>query len=283
MWNKISMYGIRGKPLKILRSLYNNIKSCVLLYGKLIDFIANNLGVLLGEIISPLLFSLYVNDCEMEFLSNGNTPIELHVQELSLFLLMYADDMVIFSQFATDLQSMLNTLENYTQKWSLTVTVNKTKIMVFRNGGILRTEDVWFYKCEQIEVVNSFCYLGLLLNYNVTQKQLSLQCMMALFALKRKCCYMSLNFTTLLSLFDTYVGTIAYYGCEVHSAPDIEKKIILIIVNCKNILNVKRCTSNAVIYCELGRMPLQCIRKIRILRYWMKLLSSKNCINFEFM
>lgn len=195
---------------------------------------------------------------------------------------MYADDMVIFAQSAADLQSMLNTLENYTEKWSLTVNVNKTKIMVFRNGGILRTEDVWFYKCEQIEVVNSFCYLGLLLNYNgkfhVTQKQLSLQCMKALFALKRKCCNMSLNFTTLLSLFDTYVGSIAYYGCEVwgfHSAPDIEK---IHLNYCKNILNVKRGTSNAVIYCELGRMPLQCIRKIRILRYWMKLLSSRNCI-----
>lgn len=95
------------------------------------------------------------------------------------------------------------------------------------------------------------------------------------YALKRKCCNMTLNFTTLLSLFDTYVGSIAYYGCEVwgfHSAPDIEK---IHLNYCKNILNVKRCTSNSAIYCELGRMPLQCIRKIRIVRYWMKLLSSK--------
>lgn len=96
------------------------------------------------------------------------------------------------------------------------------------------------------------------------------------FALKRKFCNMTLNFTTLLSLFDTYVGSIAYYGCEVwgfHSAPDIEK---IHLNYCKNILNVKRWTSNSVIYCELGRMPLQCIRKIRIVRYWMELLSSKN-------
>lgn len=48
-------------------------------------------------------------------------------------------------------------------------------MMVFRNGGILQTEDVWFYKCEQIEVVNNFSYLGLLLNFtwkfHVTQEQ----------------------------------------------------------------------------------------------------------------
>lgn len=40
-----------------------------------------------------------------------------------------------------DLQSVLNTFENYTEKWSITVNVNKTNKMVFRNGGILLTED----------------------------------------------------------------------------------------------------------------------------------------------
>lgn len=42
--------------------------------------------------------------------------------------------------------------------------------MVFRNWEILRIEDLWFCKCEQIEVMN---YIGKLY---VTQKQLSLQC-----------------------------------------------------------------------------------------------------------
>lgn len=42
--------------------------------------------------------------------------------------------------------------------------------MVFRNWEILRIEDLWFIKCEQIEVMN---YIGKLY---VTQKQLSLQC-----------------------------------------------------------------------------------------------------------
>lgn len=50
--------------------------------------------------------------------------------------------------------------------------------------------------------------------------------------------------------------------------------------DCKNILNVKRFTSNAAIYCELGRVSLQCVRKRRILRYWMKLLPS-NILYFE--
>lgn len=87
--------------------------------------------------MSHVPFSLYINDCNLEFLSNGNAPIEL--QELSFFFV--ADGMVILSQSDSDLQSVLNTFENYTEKWSITVNVNKTNKMVFRNGGILLTED----------------------------------------------------------------------------------------------------------------------------------------------
>ena len=227
LWNKISRLGIRGKILQILKSLYSNIKTSVLLNGNISEPFISHLGLLQGEIISPILFSFYVNDCEMDFLKNGCDPTEL--QDLSLFLLMYADDMVIFSQSISGLQSMLNSLSTYTAKWSLSVNVEKTKIVVFRNGGYVKQEENWFYNDIKLEVVDEFCYLGILLNYNgkflKTQKKLSLQCRKAMFSLKRKCNGMNFNHKTLLSLFDTYVSSIAFYGCEIwgcHSAPDIE-------------------------------------------------------------
>lgn len=48
--------------------------------------------------MSPL-FSLYANDWEMDFLNDRKTPLEL--QELSLVLVLYANDMVIQSQSAS--------------------------------------------------------------------------------------------------------------------------------------------------------------------------------------
>ena len=45
---------------------------------------------------------------EMDFLTNNNVPVQLI--ELNLFLLMYADAMVIFAKSAEELQTMLNTL-----------------------------------------------------------------------------------------------------------------------------------------------------------------------------
>jgi hypothetical protein len=95
-----------------------------------------------GEVISSILFALYVNDCEMDFINHNCDPIKL--KELSLFLIMYADDMVIFSESVEGLQAMLDALYNYTEKWKLSVNINKTKI-VFRNGGILSDDEKWYY------------------------------------------------------------------------------------------------------------------------------------------
>ena len=40
---------------------------------------------------------------------------------------------------------MLDTLYNYTEKWKLSVNINKTKIVAFRNAGILRDDEKWYY------------------------------------------------------------------------------------------------------------------------------------------
>ena len=50
------------------------------------------------------------------------------------FMLLYADDIVIFGNSAEQLQDSLNLLSNYCQRWKLTVNINKTKVLVFRKG-----------------------------------------------------------------------------------------------------------------------------------------------------
>ena len=47
---------------------------------------------------------------------------------------------------------------------------------------------------------------------------------------------------------------------------------------CKRILSVKRSATNVVILSELVRTPLCIDRKIKILKYWLKVLKTNNCI-----
>ena len=88
------------------------------------------------------------------------------MKEQSLFSLMYADDMVIFSETITGLQTMLETLFDYTSKWSLGVNFNKTKIVVLRKGGVVHLNEKWYYNNQDIEIVDQFTNHGVLLNFN---------------------------------------------------------------------------------------------------------------------
>ena len=107
---------------------------------------------------------MYVDNCEMHFIRENCPFLELGL--ISIFLLMYADDTVLISETAEGLQSMLDALFSYNIEWKCSLNVSKTKIVVYRNGGVLRENDRWFYHGNEIEVVNEFYYHGLHFNYN---------------------------------------------------------------------------------------------------------------------
>ena len=50
---------------------------------------------------------------------------------IRLFILLYADDTVIFSETLDELQKALGSFEAYCKLWKLEVNVNKTKMLYF--------------------------------------------------------------------------------------------------------------------------------------------------------
>jgi len=51
-----------------------------------------------------------------------------------MFILLFADDAVLFAHTQEALQSLLNDLQYYCTTWKLKVNTNTTKIMIFKNG-----------------------------------------------------------------------------------------------------------------------------------------------------
>ena len=105
--------------------MYENIKLRVKYVGSLSDLFSCDVGLLQGEIISPFLFALFINDIELNLQENFNDGVS--VEQLQLYLLLFADDAVLFSETREGLQNHLNNLENYCRKWNLTVNVWKNK------------------------------------------------------------------------------------------------------------------------------------------------------------
>ena len=116
LWYKLIKNGIDGKLFSIVRSIYADVKSCVRNMNTLSDFFSSDVGWMQGEVISPFLFSLFINDLEVHLQQNPNACITL--DQLSIYLLLFADDAVIFSETPEGLQSSIDSLESYCNKKS---------------------------------------------------------------------------------------------------------------------------------------------------------------------
>ena len=76
--------------------------------------------------------------------------------KLKFYTLKYADDIAIIAE---DLKRMLKIMEKFVRKVKMEINVDKTKIMIFQNGG-RRKEEKWEFCKREVEVVNQFKYLG---------------------------------------------------------------------------------------------------------------------------
>ena len=65
-------------------------------------------------------------------------------------LLLFADDMIQGSDTVGRLQKLINTLEIFCDNWGLSVNMETNKIIVFRNGGVLKRNEKWYYRGKQI-------------------------------------------------------------------------------------------------------------------------------------
>ena len=94
--------------------MYSNIKSCVFAKGEQSEYFVSNVRVRQGENLSPILFSLYVNDLEVFLQQNGSNCINLNIdiceRYLKILVLIYADDTVLFANNAEGLQKVLDNL-----------------------------------------------------------------------------------------------------------------------------------------------------------------------------
>lgn len=245
-------------------------------------------GVRQGENLSPLLFSIFLNDFEQFLLrkSNGlrftSDLIYNHLQDedtviyLKLITLLYADDTIIFAETPDDLQKSLEALNDYCNQWDLKVNASKTKIIIFSRGKVKKLP-VFYLNDVIIDIVDDYKYLGIIFQYNGkfsrAQKHLYDQASKAMFSLIAKSRKFSLPIDLQLELFDSLVRPILTYGCEIWGFENIlgEK---LHLKYCKMILKCKSCTTSCMVLGELGRSPIKNHVNLRMVNFWSYIINK---------
>ena len=153
---KLHMLGLSTKIVNVIESIYSDTKVAVWTGNEVSEKFSTHSGVKQGCILSPLLFTLYLNDLH-EYLDGGLT-----VGGMNIRLLLYADDIVLVADNINIMQKMINNLENYCTQWNMEVNLAKSEMLVFRRGGRLARQENWKYKGQQVRIVNEYCYLGVI-------------------------------------------------------------------------------------------------------------------------
>lgn len=274
--------GIRGNLLKWFEDYLNNRTMKVQVGSDSSDEHKITRGVPQGSILGPTMYNLYVN--------------RLFQQAERCDVLMFADDTAILSAHTNLEEAVYNLQQDYNKilLWShdndLIINCNKTKLMVITTSkrhikdvnikshsykclhvGGYKTENC---ECDSIEEVNTFKYLGLLLDNRLTWAPhisnvcKSLRAYLAQFFKLQQC----VNFKMLKVIYFALVHSTLRYGllCYGHGTATNLKKIemlnrkILKMVNKKKI-NWTDHIDHVNIYKNLEILPIEKLFKYIII------------------
>lgn len=263
--------------------MYEGIKSSVSINGENSPFFTCDCGVRQGENLSPVLFSLYLNDLESFLLHKNMSGITIDISDddimiyLKLFTLLYADDTVLMADSPTELQNCLNAFSSYCNEWKLSINTEKTKILIF---GARKKSNLQFKLNNKIvEIVDKYKYLGVYFSQSGSflnaRKHIVQQAKKAMILLFTRINNLDIPLDLQLKLFDHTVLPILTYACEIWGYENVD--MIEKVHNdfLRKITLARKSTPLYMLYGESGRFPIDLTIKSRMIGYWNRLMNSK--------
>ena len=256
LFYKLCVTGVSSKVVSVLRAMYANNLAYVWDGESISEEFATVTGLKQGCILSALLFIIFINDITDEV--RGGIVVE----GLTIPALMYADDIVLFSETIDGMQLMINRLGVYCNRWNLEVNLQKSKMMIFRGGGgRYSRNEKWKYNGQTVDIVREYKYLGVLLTSNLNMKKhlegKLAEAKRAISSLWERCIRNRyVEHSSKQKLFRSTALSILFYGAQVwgHSSFESVEKFLRYFV--KRIFRLPKNTPNYMIYLESGIPPL---------------------------
>ena len=257
LWRKLFNLGISAKIVRILKSYYD--KASLRVRGSS-DNVQITVGVLQGEILSPLLFILYISDMEQFFRSQNLRGLNLD-RVTDLIMLLYADDLTILAYSPPDLKRKLRTLFAYCEANFLTVNIEKTKVLPFQMAGRTKQES-FYYGNDKLELVSEYNYLGTVISSSslgrkqsvaaIRKARMAMGSVLSIFSnLKAD------NFLGITKLYDSIVTSTLLYGAPVWALRYTEDIEIIQMEFFKRVFSLPRSSYNAAVRLEFGLVGLE--------------------------
>ena len=278
LYYKLLSRGIDGNFLNVIKSMFSKAECRVKWDSCISEILKSKFGVLQGGMLSPTLFTEFLQDISKSFDQGDGIPVDT----LLIVYLLFADDLVLFSDSANGLQKQLTALYKYASLWHIIVSNPKTKVLIFNKRHTSEC-DSFYYGDDIIEKNEKYKYLGVVYSTkypkNVLKEtflHLASQAGKAVFSLHKQSRPVvgKLSPVIAFKVFDWQILPILEYASDIwytgDSVNDLEKIHLKFI---KSTLGVRKQTPTPAIYGDTGRFPLIIRQHIKAVKYWCRILD----------
>jgi hypothetical protein len=282
LWMNVYDHGITGKMFRVLRSLYCNVESAVLLSSfSITPFFDIGSGVRQGCILSPILFSLFINTIikELKKSEYGLTLMHGYDLQQKLCQLLFADDIVLLASNTQELQNLLNLLYQNSVTFRFFINYTKSMVLIF---GDNRTTEVISQSYQftignaVLDIVKQYKYLGLHITHNLSWsyhlEKLRNKCksLISMGMITAKNARM-MNMSVGMNIWESLARPTIEYGSEILFTEAFKQAETCQHYFGKRLLELKQSTCNSYIRGELGLWRMKTRRNMLALRYYKRL------------
>jgi len=279
--NKLRGIIPNGHYLSLMENVIDKKKYKILLNGaESEEFILEN-GIPQGDSLSPTLFCLYINDFLIELHKNINNIDPIKIVDIKLASLVYADDIVLFSESQQGLIKQIKHMKTFCNENGLTINYNKTKIMIhnekenFKELMLKNDDDT----TTSIEIVEEYKYLGIWIAKTdrkhieeITKKGRASSYLTAK-TLKE---FGNINSKILNETFEMLTLSKMKYGCEFYFDRNLNDPNKIIMQFYKKFHHLRITTPNYCIIGEFDVKPMEFHCYKSALNYYLKLKTKTN-------
>ena len=153
LWKALEKINVHGNFLRVLKSIYGNTTACVKTNCGLTKAFKSTVGTRQGCIGSPKIFSIFINDLIKYLKHTCERGIFVSDAISDLFAVLFTDDVASFSDTVARLQKQIDAIDTFSQNIEMKINIDKTKSVVFRREGIIKSTEKWFLGWKSIEIV----------------------------------------------------------------------------------------------------------------------------------
>ena len=272
LFEKLLNKGMCPLTVRLLLNMYTKQKLQVKWNNHMTQKFNVTNGVRQGGVLSPLLFSVYIDEL-LEKL--GKSGIGCHMGPYFVGALGYADDIILLCPSVVGLNKMIRICEEYAEKHHILFNGKKSKYLIFgtyKYNHMVRVND------EVVERCDSAMYLGhklhtkntqdVLIDHAIEKLNSSFHGFMSRF---RSC-----NVTCKNKLFHQYCSSM--YGSQLWQMSNAERVYSKWRKYHRIILNVVNTTHCDLLPLIADNMPLECSLDLKYMSFYKSIISSENSI-----